>query len=1029
MNTNGFKILDASAGSGKTYQLVKSYLLLLLQGQGQRNFRALLAITFTNKAVAEMKQRILEYLHGFGQDPLASKYQTMFREIATALNLTPEALQHKSKFLLKDILHNYAFFEIVTIDKFTHKIVRTFAKDFKLAQNFEVVLDTDALLDEAIGELVQQVGENKALTDTLIAFALEKVDDQKSWNITKDLKDIGKLLFSENHYPHLQKLQHKSIADFSILKKDLKTAIATLEKGMQTKATESLSLMEKNGISHTDFSSSYYPKFMVKISKGDLSSIKWDAKWQLNLAEQKLYPKKCDANIQDLLDALQPQFVTLFSEIKEQYFTYKFLKNVYSNILPLTVLNEIAKQVQKITDVKGKLHIAEFNKLIAKEINDQPAPYIYERLGERYQHYFVDEFQDTSKMQWQNLVPLISNALENQDLDGRKGSLLLVGDVKQSIYRWRGGYPDQFVSLINNTSQPFTIQASTERLDTNWRSFDTVINFNNDFFRYAANALQDPTYLDMYANQSAQEVNFRKGGYVEIDFLEKKAEETAYCDKVLEHIITLKKNGYPYSDVCILVRRNTEAITLANFLAENDIPIISSEALLLRHNPEVQFLTAFLRYLLVPSEKTYEFDLLNYLCPTKTTKHDFIQQHLGKFSSFLSSEYSLGVTMLRNYTLYDVLEILIAKFNLVPKSNAHVNHFMDEVLAFTEQEGVGIYEFLQHWDNKPNLAITVPEHMDAVSIMTVHKSKGLEFPFVIYPFATTKINDKTKTGKLWIPVQPNAFNGLEEVLVNGNKDLEQFSTVSNQLMEKEYQQAELDSINVLYVALTRAVQGLFIISENELNDTYASLLEGFLGSKGLWQAEQTTYTFGSLIANKASGDTQKDQEKIIPYIYRSAKPPFAFSSSQNINWGEPPEELIRGNLIHAVLEHVYVPEDIPITLNSFIANGEMDMEQRNAIEPLLISLANHPKLQEYFSDAYKIYNEVELLNTDGSVVRLDRLAVKDKNAIIIDYKTGKPHDSHKIQLSNYEHILTKMGYFVTNKIIVYINNSITPTFL
>ncbi|TKD65216.1 exodeoxyribonuclease V subunit beta [Flavobacterium sp. ASW18X] len=1029
MNTNGFKILDASAGSGKTYQLVKSYLVLLLQGKGQKNFRELLAITFTNKAVAEMKQRILEFLHGFSQHPLPSKYQTMFKEIATELHLTPEVLQYKSTFLLKDILHNYAFFEIVTIDKFTHKIVRTFAKDFKLAQNFEVVLDTDALLDEAVGQLVQQVGEDKALTDTLIAYALEKVENQKSWNITKDLKEVGKLLFSENHFPQLQKLQHKTIADFDVLKKDLKTAITTLEKGMKAQAEESLALMETHGISHSDFSAGYYPKFMIKISNGDLGSLKWDAKWQLHLAEQKLYPKKCEPEIQKLLDTLQEQFVNLFLEIKKQFYTYKFLTNVYNNILPLTVLNEIAKQVQRITDVKGKLHIAEFNKLIAKEINGQPAPYIYERLGERYRHYFIDEFQDTSKMQWQNLAPLISNALENQDLDGRKGSLLLVGDVKQSIYRWRGGYPDQFVSLINNTAQPFTIQALTERLGTNWRSFSTIIDFNNDFFRYASNALQNHTYQDMYANQSSQEINFRTGGYVEINFLDKKAEEAMYCEKVLDYIITLKSHGYAFSDICILVRRNTEAIAIANYLAEKEIPIISSEALLLKHNPEVQFLIAFLHYLLVPSEKAYEFDLLNYLCPSKMDKHNFIQQHLGRFSNYLTVQYALNIETLRSYTLYDVLEILIAKFNLVPKSNAHVNHFMDEVLAFTEKEGVGVYEFIQHWDNKPNMAITVPEHMEAVSIMTVHKSKGLEFPFVIYPFVKTKINDKTKTGKLWVPVQPNAFNGLEEVLVNANKDLEQFSQISNQLLEQEYHQTELDSINVLYVALTRAVQGLFIITEKELNDSYASLLEGFLNAKGMWRSDQDTYQFGTLQENKSDLEATKNKEQIIPYTYRSAKPPYAFSSAQNINWGEPSEELVRGNLIHAVLEQVYVPDDLPHVLNNFIEKGEMDTTQENEIRPLLKSLVYHPKLKEYFTDTYTTYNEVELLHTDGSLVRLDRLALKGKEATILDYKTGKPQDHHKIQLMNYEHILTKMGYFVTNKIIVYINNSITPTFL
>jgi len=597
-----FKIYDASAGSGKTFSLVKEYLKIILSAPQYNSHRQILAITFSNKAANEMKQRILDGLYQIGRASELNETPPMFHLLKDELQLTSETLQQRAKKSLKEILHNYAFFDISTIDKFTHRLIRSFAKDLKLPQNFEVVLDLDLLLDEAISKLLNKAGTDTTLTNILIDFATEKIDDDKSWDLSWDLKKIGKLLFQENHGPHLEYLKDKKLDEFVQLKVQIQKKMVQHAKNMVHQASVALTLIDENGLEHSDFISGYFPKFMLKIQQKDLN-INFDAGWKQHFSTKSLYAKSCLEHTKQTLDKLHPELIAIFDTIKTNFYRHAFLRNVYSNLLPLTLMNAIKTELKVIEEERDILPISSFNTIISKEIRDQPTPFIYERLGEKYRYYFVDEFQDTSELQWKNLIPLVTNALESEDFSGNTGALLLVGDAKQAIYRWRGGKAEQFLNLISTTENPFVVPPNIAILDTNRRSSENIVNFNNSFFENIAPLFTDTKYQELY-KQGKQFCNNQKGGFVQLSFIAKDSDDIdlSYCESVLHTVEEVQKKGYRFEDICVLTRTRKHGILIANFLMQNNIKIISSETLLLRTNPKIEFLINLLQYAIQPDD-------------------------------------------------------------------------------------------------------------------------------------------------------------------------------------------------------------------------------------------------------------------------------------------------------------------------------------------------------------------------------------------------------------------------------------------
>lgn len=1037
MNPSTFKIFNASAGSGKTFTLVKEYLKILIASDSLFKFKEVLAITFTNKAVAEMKERIIEKLKLFASDEVFNSKDDMFDAILVELEMNPKTLHVKSKQILDHIINNYAAFFISTIDGFTHKIIRTFAHDLKLPQNFEVEIDTDFLLSKAVDNLIAKAGNDKELTNVLVNFALEKTDDDKNWDISYDLNNIAKLLINETHISHLDSLKTKSLKDFQALKNNVFKKAVLLEQQIINKALSVLTLIKECGLEHNDFNgkNGYVPTYFQNLFKSDFN-ISFERAWMNKIETHPLYPKtKTTPEIASIIDNIQPQLATAFHETKQKVLQLKLLKNIHKNITPLSVLNAINNELKILKKEENLLLISEFNKIISDEIKNQPIPFIYERIGEKFKHYFIDEFQDTSEMQWQNLEPLIDNVLASET-----GTTMLVGDAKQAIYRWRGGKAEQFINLFNKKSKPFPVEQEVKNLPVNYRSAKEIINFNNKFFQYLSEfVFSNSDYASIFAKSNQDAFN-ELDGYIDINLLDYSKEDDkdeAYTDQVLATIQQILKNGYQLKDICILVRKRKEGMSIADVLSNHGINIISSETLLLQRSEDVNFLIDLMVLAIQPENIEIKAKVLDFIANKKNieNKHEFFLKYLELHPDLLFKniqEFSFSKFV--HHPIYDALEYAIRSFGLNKMPNAYIQFFLDEVLNFSNKTQASISGFLEYWETKKDkLSIVTPEGQDAVQIMTIHKAKGLEFPVVIFPYAELNIYDE-RPPKTWYIVDKNEHNGFNEVYLNLNKNIEEVDQQGKEISIQHRSELELDNINLLYVALTRPVEQLYIIGkkdtefkEMEKCNTYSRLLISFLKSIGVWNDLKTHYSFGDPKKQSIS----KTENNLIKIQDNFISTP---TSSHNISivtksgnlWDTFQKEAIeKGNLIHEFMSKIKTEIDIAFVLQEFKTLGFIDENQLKVLEKSIINIVSHPKLKSYFTQDNNIYNEKDIISTKGIIFRPDRIVVNPlKEAVIIDYKTGHHRTKHTEQLHEYAAVLQEMGFIVTNKILVYINDGI-----
>ncbi|MGB5555862.1 MAG: 3'-5' exonuclease, partial [Flavobacteriaceae bacterium] len=718
---------------------------------------------------------------------------------------------------------------------------------------------------------------------------------------------------------------------------------------------------------------------------------------------------------------------------------YSFLKNAYGNIVPLTVLNAVQKEIKGIQIERDQLSISEFNSIISEEIKNQPAPFIYERLGEKYRHYFIDEFQDTSGMQWSNLEPLVSNALDGQDLDGNKGTLFLVGDAKQAIYRWRGGRAEQFLSLVNSETNPFVIKPKTEQLPTNYRSYQELVDFNNAFFSITSPLLNNEIYRELFERGNKQKHTAKPGGAVQIEFIvadDENSKDSLYCQKVFQTIQNVLDKNYRLQDITILVRNNKEGVLLADFLTKSGLPVISSESLLINSSPKVAFLIAILRYSIQPDDKELAYSILSYLSRNLEQRHAFIKKNLEDIESLLSKQLRFDIDNFKQLSVYDGLEYAIRQFQLVKNSDAYITSLLDTAFEVAQKEGPGTHSFLAYWDKKQTrLGITAPQHIEAVNIMSIHKAKGLEFNIVIYPYANSHIY-KEIDPKIWLPTDPDSFNGFDELLLNKKKEVVEYGELAEQLFDNEQHKLELDAFNILYVALTRAVKALYVITEFDVTkngehktDYYSGLFIHYIKSTGKWQENRFTYTFGDL--QNFDGNKVESQHEAIPYQYSYKDGPnFKILAKSAMLWdSEIQNARIKGNLVHAILGMVKSHEDVDRAIAVLNQKGDIAHEEISYLKKKLGQILSHPKLSQYYKLGLNVFNEQGILTEQGNIMRPDRIVLEGKKATIIDYKTGKKNVEYHKQLYSYSDTLKEMGYEIENKIIVYIDETIIPEFI
>ena len=1033
-------VYNASAGAGKTFALVRDYLNILFRSSNDYKFRNILAITFTNKAVAEMKMRITQNLKEFSE----GKISPMFNAIQETTGLEAEAIQKKAARLLRNIIQDYASFDVVTIDTFTHRIIRTFARDLKISQNFEVELNTEEVLNLAVDNLIDRAGSDPQLTPVLLDYALEKVGEDKSWDISKDFYDIAKLLQSENDRTFLKLLKERSLTDFVVLKEHLSAETAKKELAIKNGAKELLDYIADQGLETNHFSHGYLPKALIKFTEENFN-FNNQTKWFQNLGEEELYTSKQKQHIKDIMDAVLPQLTERFLRIHALLGNYHLDKELLKKITPLSLLKAIDEEVQQLKAEKNLLLISDFNEVIHTSIAHQPTPFIYERLGERYHHYFIDEFQDTSILQWQNMIPLIDNAVSTGGQEEPKNSLMLVGDPKQAIYRWRGGYAEQFIALAAEHNPFQNPDKKTVELPTNWRSYVEIISFNNGFFTASAEVFEEAAYREIYTAGNNQRANTQTGGKVTLNFVHAQTIEEAeplYLEEVLSTIIKTLASGFAKEDICILTRRKKEGIALARFLQEHGVAVISSESLLLAQSPEVNFIVNLLSFMRRPDAKTISIQLLEYLAKHHIVKnaHDFYVRHLPldgqKFFDALAGEIpSFDLKRCGELPLYESVEYCIRYFELDKNGGAYLQFFLDAVFDFSEKNDSGSYGFLEWWEKqKDSLSISTPPGLDAIQIMTIHKAKGLEFPVVIYPFAESGLYPKTDSN--WYQTDPKNYVDFKALLISQKKGLLDLDDQAAALYHAKRRQHQLDNLNVLYVALTRPIQELHIISRKTEKSQpaddpqdFAALFINYLSKKGIWEANKDFYRFP--VDTPPQGNSQKsghDQK-----ISAIAEQLFMHSSSKESHdivlvtqaerlWDEQRRESINmGNVLHDLMAGIKRPEDVQRALKRALLKGTLQAGEVGALEDKINSLLQELIDEGFFKKEHNILNERDLI-FEGRLLRPDRVEIdQEGRAYLLDYKTGSPLEAHRVQISDYGRALKAIGHPIVKKLLVYVN--------
>lgn len=1047
-----FTVYNSSAGSGKTFTLVKEYLKIALKNNNSNAYKGILAVTFTNKAASEMKERVISALQALsGQKEMEGTPKHLLEALLKpvkegGLGITEQEIKERSGLVLRSILHNYNDFAISTIDKFTTKIIRTFALDLKLPLNFGIELNEDEVLKNSVDMLIAEIGVNEKLTKLLIDYSKQKADDEKSWNIEIELVKFAKNILKDGGEAHLEKIRNLTIDDFEQIKKDLIVSINSFEKETKEIAKKGLDFIQTTGIEPTSFSGSFFFKYWESLHQ--LKSFSPNATVQKIVSgEQNWYAKTVHQSQKDLMDANVSELTDLFNLsrafLEKEYGGYILKGLLLKNIYQIAVINEIEKTIQEFKTDNNILNLSDFNKQIAKIILTESIPFIYERLGEKYHHYLIDEFQDTSTIQWQNIIPLIENALGNGNYN------MLVGDAKQAIYRFRGGEVEQIINLPyihnhNNNKLLLEREATLvrnhqqESLNDNYRSKAEIVDFNNRFFDFVSCNLSDKfRHIYKELNQGFDAKNL--GGGVSISFLEE--DDGITFTEIKSIIENALKDGYEYNDIAILTRKNDKASEVASFLLENNIQVISSESLLLNNSSEVKFLLSLFKYIAHPKDATNHLYAINYLINTRFNGEQNIDYFTHKNQNYLADylklhNLSLSISNASTYSLYELTEHFIQHFSLSKEINIFIQFFLDKIHEYAIKYDNSIVNFLEWWDSKSSkFSVIIPEGINAVQVMTIHKSKGLEFPIVIFPFIKTS-GKKYNEDFIW--TEEPIVKGLDAAILNLNKSL--LETVLKDDYESETDKSKLDVINLLYVALTRPKDRLYLLNQLDVDKTTAcpdfsvGKTNNYFLDYCLTQPDakinDSEYKFGlfsSKVVNSQQSTTNGQQTKnevIKEVVYNPWRSKINISYQAPKFWDvENPENYTDyGNLIHQLLSEIKHIGDLETTLNNFINKGLFDENNKNEILNELQELLKIAKVASFFTDFDELKTETAILLPNGESYQPDRVIIRNNKAIIIDYKTGQKEKKHYEQLENYKIILSQMGYTNIESYLLYIKD-------
>ncbi|MBK7132730.1 MAG: UvrD-helicase domain-containing protein [Bacteroidales bacterium] len=1059
MGKGTLTIYSASAGSGKTYTLTGIYLSALFKSR--YNYRRILAVTFTNKATAEMKSRILDNLHKLSAGEKSEYLSSLIAETGKS----EEFIRTEAKAILNSILHDYSRFSVSTIDSFFQKILRAFAREAGLHSGFNIELDHSVILSAAIDEMIDSAKDNPQLKKWLTSYAMSNIDDEKSWNLKNGITRLADELFKEK-FKILSESERSNLENKQFLLdyiEKIKSVTASFEKKLTESGT--LGLMIYSTFELTD--DMFYrkgqgvPRLLKSFAAGNIiapnSYIREVMSDPPRWSTGKMAPQLQDA-ISDGLENIVREAISYYDENIIKYNTAcVVLKNIYA----LGILSDVLYYVHSITTSENSFLLSDAGDVLNLITKGDQSPFIYEKAGNRFENFMIDEFQDTSIIQWNNFRPLIENSMA-EGFDN-----LVVGDVKQSIYRWRNSDWQILGRVLN--SQVDNDRFLSKPLTTNWRSSSNIISFNNSLFtiipRQVDQSLSEDnltvSFADLYSEAVQIDPGKKPGGYVRLEFIENDKEkewQETVLERLPEIIRTLQDKGYGASDIGIIVRDGKEGarvlktiINHSNNLSAGErvqynFSVVSNDSLLLSNSHVINFIISVLTVVNDPSDMISRAAMLRLYLMAKgdenADKAPLVSNNLIEDSQrFFPEDYVITLERIKQMPLFEAVENIIGFFHLGDYSRnvAYLNTFQDYVVSFSGSGNSDFHSFLDWWETTGiKKSVVLPSNQEAMRILTIHKSKGLEFKVVILPFLSWNLDHMASNQPvLWVTPSEPPFNELGVLPVKYGKDLSE--TIFSDSFKEEKQSVYLDNINLLYVAMTRAIDVIYGFSGNNprSESTVAGILKNAVSavSSGVdsvmplskyYDAEKGVFEYGEITENRRADLTPVNISSKDYHVSQKMESLKLKLHGENYFSGDDAElrkKINYGKLMHEVFEGINTPDDLPLAIRKLVLEGKLPEEESGSLEKRILSLINTPEVSEWFNPGNEVMNEAGILLKSGDTRRPDRVIFKDGKATIIDFKFGEESDRYIEQVELYRRLIVDMGYNNTEAFIWYVDKN------
>lgn len=1071
------KLLKASAGSGKTYRLAYEYVRGVVAEPFM--YRHTLAVTFTNKATEEMKRRILSEINDLANGR-GTKYMGMLiRDLGfSAEEISRRAAQARSK-----ILHDYSQFSVLTIDKFFQRIIRAFVKELGIDLNFNLELRTDTLLSSAADSLIDEISFNDKLRQWITGFIQERIAENKQWSIKEGLTELGSELFGEQYKRSSPLLASREKLE-KIVSEYSSRAFAALE-AMKVRGAEAIGIMQRHGLDVADFAygKSGFANYFVKIASGNIEEPVGRVQAALGSDEQwysKNSAKK--AAIIATIPELRPLLERICDDYEKNIAMFNTAELLRENFRNFAMLTDLSRKIEEKCTTEGIMPISETNAILNKLVSGNDTPFIFEKAGNHFSRFMIDEFQDTSAMQWENFIPLLRNSLAQSPGE----PVLLVGDVKQSIYRWRGG---DWRILAREIEAEFG-KVEIENMATNYRSLGNVVRFNNELIQAcvdidndALNAeldeavekrtlepahagrlrdmlrnaydghrqnvpsRNDEGYVNVtyYSGESSTEYAQTSGvtnaakPYSQTDRQEGKQSEPKAVPPVIERIEELQERGYAPSDIAILVRYNAEGMKVANMLLEHkkrnpgsrySYDVVTQEALMINSSPAISFVCACLKLACTPDDR------LNTA---------LYNQWFGReFGIAPDKEESEFLATLRTLPPLEAFEHIVMRYDLgaKPEHATYLQAFEEQMIDFGKSTVADIPLFLKWWDeNGSTQSVGMSDTGQAITIITIHKAKGLQYKAVIIPYCDWKLTPNSKT-VLWSHGQGENISEAGVIPVKYKSKMKR-SAFANDYFD-ELVLSHVDNINTLYVAATRAEEELHIMLPDpgkSPSDKVGSLLEqsivltdarakigGMDGSVKL-SGYGKVIEFGTPLSPRPTDSNSNTQTINVPF--KSAgiaeRLRIKYRASRYLEDGATLSLTPRdyGILMHKVFESARSKEDIQHIIDGLVANGDIQEHESIQLSGMLADAFRNPVIESWFSGEWDVIRNENaiIVPRDPGMRRPDRVMIKGDTAIVVDYKFGLERQGpHTKQVRHYMNLLKEMGYAHTEGYIWYVSS-------